>query len=415
MRIQHAVTRHGVMRGVALTCMTALMACVTARAAAHPPTSSVVLVTIAPPDHVVCRIVLDPLAIMLGQPSQTILDSDIDALLARSDAELDTALRRGETNLLAATALIADGQRVMAECTAAPTVHDVRAWQSLRRGNAAPCEMPMELRAQLPPTARRFAVRCAPELGNTLLAIDRPGTPRVVFPLEAGDESPPVDVTGLQAGAADAPAHGAAPAQPDSDRVQAFVRFIRLGFLHIVPEGLDHALFVLGLFLLTPFVRPLLWQVTAFTVAHSITLTLAVLGLVRVPAEVVEPAIALSIVCIAVENLFSRGVHPWRLAVIFVFGLLHGLGFASGLVDVGVPAPQLVTGIVGFSVGVELGHLAVLALAFALLGWTRGKPWYRSRVLVPCSCAIAAVAGWWFIERAAGAIVRWTGHASSAP
>jgi hypothetical protein len=141
--------------------------------------------------------------------------------------------------------------------------------------------------------------------------------------------------------------------------------------------------------------------VTAFTAAHTLTLTLAVLGWVRVPAGIVEPAIALSIAFIAIENLFARRVGPWRLAVVFLFGLLHGLGFASGLAELGLPAGQLATGIGGFAVGVEAGHLAVIAGAFLLLGWTRSRPWYRARVEIPCSLAIAAVACWWTVARIA--------------
>jgi len=179
-------------------------------------------------------------------------------------------------------------------------------------------------------------------------------------------------------------------------------RYALLGFHHILPAGTDHALFVLGLFLLTPYVRPLLWQVTAFTAAHSITITLASLGLVSAPAAVVEPAIALSIAFVAIENLFERKLRPWRLAVVFVFGLVHGLGFAAGLMEIGMPIAQRATGIVGFSCGVEAGHLAVLAAAFTLLGWTRRKPWYRNRVEIPLSLCIAGIACWWAMGRIFG-------------
>ena len=174
-----------------------------------------------------------------------------------------------------------------------------------------------------------------------------------------------------------------------------------LGFRHIVPEGADHALFVLGLFLLTPHLLPLAKQVTAFTAAHTLTLTPAILGWVHVPAGLIEPAIAASIAFVAIENLFATRVGPWRLAVVFLFGLLHGLGFAAGLAELGLPAGRLATGIGGFAVGVEAGHLAVIAAAFLLLGWTRNRPWYRTRVQVPCSVAIAAVACWWTVARLA--------------
>src|SRR5262249_58079568 len=109
------------------------------------------------------------------------------------------------------------------------------------------------------------------------------------------------------------------------------LRYVRLGFRHILPDGLDHILFVLGLFLLSPRLRPLLVQVSAFTVAHTATLALSTLGLVRLPPAVVEPLIALSIAYVAIENTVVRELRPWRIALVFGFGLLHGLGLAGAL------------------------------------------------------------------------------------
>lgn len=148
---------------------------------------------------------------------------------------------------------------------------------------------------------------------------------------------------------------------------QAFTSYIPVGFDHILPKGLDHILFVLGLFFLSVHLRPLIWQVTAFTLAHTVTLALGALGLVTVPGSIVEPLIAASIVYVAIENIFARGLTKWRPAVIFGFGLLHGLGFASVLGDFGLPEDQFIPALIGFNVGVELGQLTVIALAFALL------------------------------------------------
>ncbi|NSX55128.1 HupE/UreJ family protein [Sulfitobacter sp. 1151] len=181
---------------------------------------------------------------------------------------------------------------------------------------------------------------------------------------------------------------------------QTFMRYIPVGFDHIVPKGLDHILFVLGLFFLTARLGGLLWQVSAFTLAHTVTLALGVTGLVNVPAEIVEPLIAASIVYVAVENLFTDGLKPWRPVVIFGFGLLHGLGFASVLGQFGLPDGQLIAALIGFNVGVELGQLAVIAVAFLAVGlWFRNKPWYKPYIAKPASCLIAAVGAFWFIER----------------
>jgi len=181
---------------------------------------------------------------------------------------------------------------------------------------------------------------------------------------------------------------------------ETFTGYIAVGFDHIIPKGLDHILFVLALFFLSPTLRTLLWQVTAFTLAHTITLAAGVTGLVSVPGEIVEPIIAASIVFVAVENIFTSGLSRWRPIVVFIFGLLHGLGFASVLQEFGLPADRLVPALIGFNIGVELGQLAVIACAFALVGfWFRSKTWYRPVISNPGSLIIALVGAYWFIER----------------
>lgn len=181
--------------------------------------------------------------------------------------------------------------------------------------------------------------------------------------------------------------------------LQAFASYIPVGFDHILPKGLDHILFVLGLFFLSTRLRPLVWQVSAFTLAHTVTLALGALGWVNVPGSIVEPLIAASIVYVAVENVFTSGLNPWRPVVIFGFGLLHGLGFASVLGEFGLPQGQFIPALIGFNIGVELGQLTVIAIAFLLVGWFARKDWYRSRIAVPASCVIAAVGAYWFVER----------------
>jgi len=145
---------------------------------------------------------------------------------------------------------------------------------------------------------------------------------------------------------------------------QTFARYIPIGFDHIVPKGLDHILFVLGLFFLSARMKPLLTQVSLFTLAHTITLALAALGYVVVPGSIVEPLIAASIVYVAVENIFMKNLSPWRPVVVFGFGLLHGLGFASVLAEFGLPQGAFVPALIGFNVGVEIGQLAVIAVMF---------------------------------------------------
>ena len=179
--------------------------------------------------------------------------------------------------------------------------------------------------------------------------------------------------------------------------------YTALGFTHIVPLGLDHILFVLGLFLLSVRLAPLLIQVTAFTVAHTLTLALSVYGVVSLPSSIVEPLIAASIVYVAVENILTPNLKPWRSLVVFGFGLLHGLGFAGVLLEVGLPHGQFVPALVSFNVGVELGQLAVIALAYLAVGiWGRNRTWYRPRVVIPASATVAAVGLFWTVQRVLG-------------
>jgi hypothetical protein len=185
--------------------------------------------------------------------------------------------------------------------------------------------------------------------------------------------------------------------------VDVLLEYTALGFTHIVPLGLDHILFVLGLFLLSTRMAPLLIQVTAFTVAHSVTLALSVYGVVSLPPSIVEPLIAASIVYVAVENILTPRLKPWRALVVFGFGLLHGLGFAGVLVEVGLPHGQFVPALVSFNVGVELGQLAVITAAYLAVGiWGRNKTWYRPRVVIPASATVAAVGLFWTVQRVLG-------------
>ena len=181
---------------------------------------------------------------------------------------------------------------------------------------------------------------------------------------------------------------------------EVIANYIKIGFAHIVPKGLDHILFVAGLFLLSTHWKPLLWQVTAFTIAHTITLALATLGYVTISPAIVEPLIAASIVYVAVENIFTDHLNPWRPVIVFCFGLLHGLGFAGVLGEIGLSPAHFVAGLISFNVGVELGQLSIIALCYLMVGiWFGEKRWYRQYITVPASVAIAVIAAWWCYER----------------
>ena len=176
-------------------------------------------------------------------------------------------------------------------------------------------------------------------------------------------------------------------------------QYVLLGFQHIIPEGFDHMLFVLGLFLLSPGLAALFWQVSAFTIAHTVTLALSTYGLVALAPDIVEPLIALSIAYVAVENLFTNRMRRSRFVIVFLFGLLHGLGFAGVLGTLGLPDEHFLISLLGFNLGVELGQISVLGAAFCCVGWALRRPWYRQIVQWPASCAIALVGLYLFVLR----------------
>jgi hypothetical protein len=176
--------------------------------------------------------------------------------------------------------------------------------------------------------------------------------------------------------------------------------YLRLGIRHIVPDGFDHILFVVGLCLLCPRFKTILWQATAFTVAHSITLALSMKNIIVAPSAIVEPIIALSIVFVAVENILFSKLMPWRVVIVFLFGLIHGLGFASSLNEIGLPRNRFITSIASFNAGVEIGQIIVIAAVYALLIVPFGKKvWFKKYVVLPLSVIIALVAAWWVMER----------------
>ena len=179
-----------------------------------------------------------------------------------------------------------------------------------------------------------------------------------------------------------------------------FIDYIPVGFTHILPKGLDHILFVIGMFFLSTKLSSLFWQITFFTLAHSVTLAMASLGVIKVSASIVEPLIAASIVYLAIENFYSNALTIRRSIVILCFGLLHGLGFASVLADFGLPIHHFIPALIGFNVGVELGQILIILILFSTISyWFKNKNWYRKLIALPFSFVIGLVGLFWFFER----------------
>lgn len=299
-----------------------------------------------------------------------------DALRAEDPAALEAALRAAWPAIAMRITLLAGDTRLDAQIAAVtvPEVGDI----------SLPRDSELRIVASLPPDGTPVRIGWDESFGSVVVRQIGGGADAYTAILSGGALSAALPREGFAV-------EGALP---------VFGRFIVSGFEHIVPKGLDHILFVLGLFFFALRMGPLLGQVTAFTLAHTVTLALASLQIVSVPISIVEPLIAASIVYVAVENIFGGKVGMTRIAVVFGFGLLHGLGFASVLTEVGLPEGRFGISLIGFNIGVELGQLSVIAAAFLVLALPFGrKPWYRTRIAIPASCVIAGVGAWWTFER----------------
>ena len=257
-----------------------------------------------------------------------------------------------------------------------------------------PSELPsalglvVRLTGRVPDGAREVTFFASLAFPQVRLAVARPGEAQGPMELVTpGAESRPLALTG--------------PSVPPGAG-ETLRRFLALGVTHILPFGLDHVLFVAGLALLSPRLGPLLAQVTAFTLAHTLTLALSSYGVVSLPSRLVEPLIALSIVYVGVENAVSPRLRPSRVVLVFAFGLLHGLGFAGVLAEMGLPDRHHLLALLAFNVGVELGQLAVIALVSGALALWALRGGDRRALVRPASLVIAAIGLFWTVERALG-------------
>lgn len=312
----------------------------------------------------------------LADTNDSPLADQHDALRALSSKALADAFRATWPQIQTGFVFQADGIRLTPEIITLdiPDVGDIALARDTR----------LMLRAPLPPGDSKVTIGWSRGFGPLILRQTGGGEDAYAGYLKDGELSTPLPRNRIATESAGA----------------VVVRYTAIGFEHIVPKGLDHILFVLGLFFFSLALRPLLYQVTSFTLAHTVTLALASLGVISIPAAIVEPLIAVSIIYVAVENIFGGKMTNRRLAVVFMFGLLHGLGFASVLGDIGLDPTRFVIGLISFNIGVELGQIAVITGAFLIVGfWFGKKPWYRSRITIPVSTGIGLTGLWWAIER----------------
>ena len=185
------------------------------------------------------------------------------------------------------------------------------------------------------------------------------------------------------------------------NRLNSFIKFFVLGVQHIIPKGLDHILFIFGLFLFSSSLKKLITQITIFTIAHSITLIFVSLSLMKINPQIVEPIIALSIVYVGIENIFKNYVKEYlRYVVILFFGLLHGLGFALVLSDIGYRSTDLFINLISFNIGIEVAQISIVLVLYLLVAsnFAKNKN-YRMFFQVPSSILISSIGLYWFFER----------------
>lgn len=178
------------------------------------------------------------------------------------------------------------------------------------------------------------------------------------------------------------------------------LQYVSLGFTHVLPYGFDHLLFILSIFFLNSNWKSLVIQCSIFTLAHSLSLGLAATGILAPNSNYIEPLIALSILFTSLENIIHSKVNPYRLLILFAFGLIHGMGFANALKEIGIPEEKFLSSLLSFNIGVELGQIVVLLLAYILISkWFAHKTWYKERIVYPICSIIGCVALYWTIER----------------
>lgn len=332
------------------------------------------------------RVHLDALA--LGLPEAAPAEDVVAALRAMPEAELEKTVE-DLRNMVSRRVRIRFGE---IKQRPAPTFPEFGSTLAAMSPEPTVLGSTIRLEGRVPANARTFRIGLSRGFGPTQVTIVEEGTSRVKKYLLAGGEDTPDFQLGAESDAA-----------ASTDWRETFGQYIILGFEHILPKGTDHILFVLGLFLLSTKMGSLFWQISAFTIAHSVSLALAMSGIVTLSPGIVEPLIAVSIAYVAIENIATKEMKPWRPFVVFAFGLLHGLGFAGVLMELGFPQGQFASALVGFNLGVEVGQLAVVAIAFLAVGWFRKKDWYRAAIVIPQSLFIAAIGLYWTYERVSAA------------
>lgn len=367
----------------------------TSVAQAHPALFTSAHIYIQPDGKFQLFTSFDLLAFALNKTSSEVSDPAMNALLDGPQDELDRKIKAARANFLGSLKLQTDQGAATITDLKFTTLDEVNQWKHSGRKPRLPVVAMIKVEGTLPVTASQVQVSFPVSLGTVVLTLNRPDDTVYDEPISAGYASSKIPIRLEKSDTSD----GQKLEVPSA--FQIWLRYIAMGITHIIPEGTDHICFILGLFLASTELRSLLWQVTAFTLAHSFTLALSLYGVFQLPAYIVEPGIALTIIFVGVENLGKTSVGYRRIFLVFAFGLIHGLGFAGAIQATGLPRADFLTALIGFNIGVELGQLIVITVAFLLIGWYRQSPNYRARVIVPASLLISIIAACWFVLRIA--------------
>lgn len=385
--------------------------------AAHPPLGTVTTLRVGEgPDGLTVEVIVthDALAFALNDTSIRVTDQQMYDLLDGPREDLQAALVDGRERFQSGFKVFADGEPLELQLVQAPTLRSVDQWRLENPAERLPCTMEFIARAELPEGCSSIGMQAPGVFDQVVLEVDRPGHEPLYLPLEPGERSPdfkldaasaaPAEHAALApadraAGPADEPAAQSpgAPAEAATSR-DAGTLALR-GFLQVIPRGLDHACLMLALALGCWKLGDVATQSAGFLIASGIALTAAALGVVRVPPEVLGPAIAATVAWVAIENLVVAEPHRWRAVAVSVFGLVHGLGLGRALLGAGLPAGGRAPGIASFALGAVGAMLVVLLGGLAAVGWWREKPWYRARVSAPVSGVIGAVSLFWLVHR----------------
>lgn len=317
---------------------------------------------------------------LLGQPPQAVEVKTLDDFMFDDKAALGRSLAEAPARLRRDLAVEIDGTRLPLSTPAFPTAEAVRA-QMRTQPEEERYPVMLDVTAELPLPAGQGSLRTRfpAELGNVLVTFRTSPDRLDMIVVPPGEWSEPVPVSG-----------------PTRGFVATFLGFLRSGFGHVLPDGWDHALFMLAMFLSAPTMRMALMRSLCFTFGHSLTLGLVWFGWITSPGEWIEVLIAASIVAAGALAAQGRSETRWALAGSAGFGLLHGLGFAAAATFTRSGSAEVLGALAGFNVGIELAQLLVISAACLLVVPWRHRPWFETRLRRPLAW-LSAIGGLWLL------------------